>query len=194
MGYVVEVMTLLLRVAQTPVGRLAGALAAAMVAALAMGLSSTTINMATGLDPQYFPYARAFLAPLTGGYILVLALFATFVLTITLGAVAASLHVLLTIKADIFSRAGQLVEREVGRQLLRLIAATCMVCVATDVWNNTQRDYGLALESLATNFVYTFELYPRGECIHSNAGEAPGRLGSGSRMISAIGAKSKRRG
>lgn len=171
-GYISEAAALLLKMASSIVGKLIGALAGTMVAALAMALSSTTINMATGLNPDFFPYARAFLAPLTGGYILVLALFATFVVTITVGALVVSLRLLLILREDLSTRASNGVCRELGRQLLRLVAAVCMISVATDVWNSTQREYSRALESVASSFIYYFEMYPKDSCVGSTTDRA----------------------
>ncbi|MBN8715055.1 MAG: hypothetical protein J0H50_14020 [Xanthomonadales bacterium] len=72
-GIVLEGYQLADKALATRPGKILAALVATMIGALSMAIASGIVNRATGFPPGEFPYTVTFLAPLTAGYIILLA-------------------------------------------------------------------------------------------------------------------------
>jgi hypothetical protein len=155
-----EAYALGLRLWQTRPGKLIGALVATVVAAIAMGLASVCVNEATGLDPSHFPYAVAFLAPWTAGYILLLA---TVVVSLLAMLAFAIYSLLLWIPA--FTP-----EREAEKQhfanwiLFRVLGWVSLVLMTSVTWESGHQRYDSALTGAAGWFTFVLEMYGQDAC------------------------------
>lgn len=157
-GFLVEAYAFGKRLWETTLGKLVGLLIGTMVAATAMGLSSQLINSATGLDPSTFPYAVAFLAPLTAGYLFLVATFFLVVASFGIALVSTLcdlVHLALTRKW---------VKGNVDLEVLRFLGLLALILLVTMLWNLGGRSYESALASSARWFVFTLEMYSKDDC------------------------------
>lgn len=176
-GIVLESYRLADKALATRPGKVLAALVATMVGALAMGISSVLVNLATGFPPSEFPYTVTFLAPLTAGYLLLLA-------TIVLFVVAPVS--ILAIGAVSLWQSRRKPRRETDGELMRmgvrLVAAITLLSLVIAGWNRQHRPYEDSLVSLAGWFAYTFEMYGNDACA-MNKGERVRRAGSDAVLV-----------
>lgn len=172
-GVLLEGYGLVNKCLATSVGKVAGALVATMIGALSMGISSVIVNQATGFSPGDFPYTVTFLAPLTAGHVILLLTVVMFIL--------APVVIMLLGVISMWRRyrgGSKYLEVEYVKMLLRLFSAITLFSLIISSWNEQQKGYEARLESAASWFAYTFEMYGNDPCAR-NKSEHVRRIESG---------------
>jgi hypothetical protein len=159
-GFVMEIYSVAVRLWETGPGKLLGALMATMVGALAMGLSSVVANEATGLDPSYLPYTVTFLAPLTAGYILLVATVAISLLCLVAFFVYSLLLWIPSITRSSHGHSKRIADL-IG---LRMLGWISLVLVTSISWSAGQKPYDGLLMGTAGWFAFTLEMYGHDAC------------------------------
>ena len=176
-GIVLESYRLADKALATRPGRVLAALAATMIGALSMGISSVLVNLATGFPPNEFPYTVTLLAPLTAGYLLLL-------VTIVLFVVAPVSILAIGVVSQWRSRhqTRRKTDGELMRMGVRVVAAITLLTLVTAGCNRQHRPYEDSLVSLAGWFTYTFEMYSNDACARKK-GEHVRRAGSDTVLV-----------
>ena len=159
-GFVAEVYQVGLKLWETVPGKLLGALLITMVGALAMGLSSVIVNYVTGLEPSSFPYTVTFLAPLTAGFLL---LMATFVVAIV--GLLAILGAGIVTSLPLSSQSARERRKQFDSHLLfRMLGWLSFIFLVAVTWDMGYRRYEAMLETTASTFAFNLEMYRDPRC------------------------------
>jgi len=165
-GFAIEAYERITAWLETHLGKLIGALIAAAVVPMALGLAGNVVNEATGQNPADLPYAVGTLAPLTAGYFLFLAAMLLVMLTFSVGLVIA-LASLVGIRRD--DADPHRIDREGLKLCLRAVAALCLTIVVQSAWNSGRVPYEQSLRWVAQIAAFTLDTYPRDGCRQSQA-------------------------
>lgn len=145
---------------EKPLGKLAGALLATMIASSSMALSSVTFNAATGLDPASFAYAVAFIAPLTAGYLITVGIMGVVV-------VFFAWSILYTIVGFFLAHFGGRKHShrfDADKVVIRMVGVFALVLTNAVVIDFGGKTYESALASIARGFTFFLEMYPNDRC------------------------------